>query len=95
MADSDTAVISILEAVANAERTTPVDLPPLSEAVDPAALNALLDSDGDGRAPLRVSLNYAGYEITVGRDGDVVASPAGASDAVGPTDGRADGPLVE
>ncbi|ELZ19988.1 hypothetical protein C475_21859 [Halosimplex carlsbadense 2-9-1] len=88
-------MVSILEAVANAERTNSVDLPPLSGAVDPEALNALVDSGEDECAPLRVTLTYAGYEITIDRDGDVDVVPVGPSSGVSPPVARADGPLAE
>ena len=43
MDEPDTAVISVLEAVATVERGTAIDLPPLVDTIDPDALNALND----------------------------------------------------
>ncbi|WP_135366594.1 HalOD1 output domain-containing protein [Halosimplex halophilum] len=98
-----TPVISILEAVAAADRTEALDLPPLSAAVDPEALNALLDPSGNASAPKRVTFDYAGRTVTVRRDGGVVVDPPRASAVDRPSDTdaarqagvRADEPLVE
>lgn len=54
--------VAVVEAVADAERVDPLDLtPPLADAVDPDALDAVLRSGTS-----RVSFEYHGYEITVG-----------------------------
>lgn len=60
-----TASEAVLAAVADRADADPADLPPLYDAIDPDALDALF---GEGR-PGRVSFPYAGYEVTVvGRD---------------------------
>lgn len=101
--EPDTTVLAVLEAVATADGRDPLDLPSLSEAVDPQALNALFDPSGDSRAPTRVSFDYAGYEVTVDRDRGVVVVPADAptvARTAGPENARsavagADEPLAE
>jgi hypothetical protein len=103
MDEPDTSVVSILETVATADRTDPVSLPALSDAIDPAALNALLDTDDQVDAPFRVTFDYAGYEVTVDRDGCVTAIPGTASDVdraadsgvPRPSSARTDGSLAE
>lgn len=54
----------IVDAVSSAEGVGPTDLPPLFEAIDPEALDALFRSDAD----VEVTFDYQGYEVTV-RDG--------------------------
>ena len=56
-----TASEAVVAAVADRTDADPIDLPPLYEAVDADALDALF---ADGR-PGRVSFEYAGYEVTV------------------------------
>jgi hypothetical protein len=98
-----TPVVSILEAVAAADRTETLDLPPLSATVDPEALNALLDPSGNAGTPVRATFDYAGRTVTVRRDGSVVVDQPRASSIDRPTDtdaarrtnARADGPLAE
>jgi len=74
MDEPDTAVISVLEAVATVERGTAIDLPPLVDTIDPDALNALLRTDDCSAGPLRVTFDYAGHEVVVERDGRVAVS---------------------
>ncbi|MFB6171889.1 MAG: HalOD1 output domain-containing protein [Haloarculaceae archaeon] len=56
---------AVVETVARADGTDPVDLGPLYEQVDPDALDALL-ADARGVA---VTFPFAGHEVTVGSDG--------------------------
>jgi hypothetical protein len=74
-ADCDTTVLSVLETVAAAERVDPVDLPPLSETLDPAALNALLDHEAGGQTPVTLTFEYCGYEVTANGPDAVTAEP--------------------
>lgn len=71
----------IIEAVADAADTSPHELPPLYEVVDPEALNHLFASnyEGETRAAGQVTLVYAGYEIVVHSSGDVTISPLDAA----------------
>jgi hypothetical protein len=64
--DADaTASEAVVAAVADRAGVDRTDLPPLFEAVDPDALDALFAD----RRPGRVAFEYAGYEVTVcGRD---------------------------
>ncbi|ELZ24873.1 hypothetical protein C475_11570 [Halosimplex carlsbadense 2-9-1] len=91
-ADRSTAVLSVLETVAAAERIDPIDLPPLSDAVDPEALNDLFRPPTGDRAVVTVGFEYCGYEITVDGPDAVTAEPvASAATAVGTaTSGRTD-----
>ncbi|QLH84084.1 HalOD1 output domain-containing protein [Halosimplex pelagicum] len=74
--DCRTIVLSVLETVAAAERVDPVDLPPLSETLDPEALNGLFGPVSGDRAPVTVAFEYCGYEVTVDGSGAVTAEPA-------------------
>lgn len=63
--------LSVVTAVADAERLDPIDLvSPLAEAIDPDALDALF-RNGTGR----VSFDYCGYRVTVDANGTVDVSP--------------------
>lgn len=80
---------AVLEAVEAHSGVAASDLPPLRQALDPDALNALLTSgttSPDGE-PLVVEFSYAGYRITV-RGDDVVSvtvhSPSSESAYTGP-----------
>ncbi|WP_415382189.1 HalOD1 output domain-containing protein [Halosimplex sp. TS25] len=98
--ETPTIVLSVLEAVAATERTDPVDLPPLSDAVDPDALNALFDPSGEQPAPTRFSFCYADHDVTVTADGSVLVdrdepwSPT-LSGTAGTQLPRTDEPLAE
>lgn len=65
---SSTIVLSIIEAVAAADRVDPTDLPPLSDAVDPDALNALFDPAGERPVPTKFSFSYDGHDVTITSD---------------------------
>ncbi|MFC7141883.1 HalOD1 output domain-containing protein [Halosimplex aquaticum] len=98
--ESSTIVLSILESVAAADLVDPIDLPPLSDAIDPDALNALFDPSGDLPAPTRFSFPYAGHDVTVTTDGSVLLDrDEPLSPALGGTAGtkvpRTDEPLAE
>ncbi|RLM56472.1 hypothetical protein DVK02_08150 [Halobellus sp. Atlit-31R] len=56
--------------VAEAAHTDASALPPLYEAVDPDALNDLVESTFEGA----ISFSYAGCTVTVDGDGDVTAN---------------------
>lgn len=63
--------VTVVEAVATAERVDPVDLvSPLADAVDPDALDVLF-RNGTGR----ISFDYCGYRISVEATGAVAVSP--------------------
>jgi len=83
-ADRSRAVLSVLETVAAAERVDPIDLPPLSDAVDPEALNELFRPPTGDRAAVTVTFEYCGYEITVDGPAAVTVEPvAPAATALG------------
>ena len=66
-------VHAIVSTVAEARDLDPVELPPLSQAIDPDSLVALLTPSGsrDGSSFQRVRFDYAGYDVTVFGDGTV------------------------
>lgn len=73
-ADVDRSVTErVLEAVAAAEDVSALELtPPLSDVVDPDALERLFAStDTADRALGRIQFSYSGYEVTVAGDGSV------------------------
>lgn len=61
-----------MDTVAAYSDTRPLELPALHDVIDPDALDALFRSrEGDGTVVFR----YAGYEVTVGSDGEVDLAP--------------------
>lgn len=69
----------IVEAVASEKGRDPLDLPPLHDAIDPAALERLFAPTATGRTrDGRVRFAYCDCTVHVGRNGQV---------RVGPTDG--------
>jgi hypothetical protein len=76
---------AVLTAVADRAGTEPAELPPLYDAVDVDALDALF---GGGK-PGRVSFGYAGYEVTVcGRDQvAVICDPGESASGTAASDG--------
>lgn len=55
--------VTVVEQVANRENVDPLELPPLHDAIDPDALDALFDKPEaavDG-----VTFRYQGYEVVV------------------------------
>ncbi|ELY42818.1 HalOD1 output domain-containing protein [Natronorubrum tibetense] len=73
-----TASLSIIERVATLEETDPITLPPLYDAIDPEALDSVVDSStaSDSRSPATVRFSYCGYDVLVRRDGEITISPA-------------------
>lgn len=76
----------VIDAVAVATGTDPLDLPLLYETVDPDALDALAESLSDGE----VIFQYAGYTVTVENTGAIEldkrylgSGPAGESSTEG------------
>lgn len=63
--------LAIQTAVAAVEGTDPVDLPPLTEYVDPDAVDQLFDDTRRGNRR-RIEFGYAGYLVRVDEEGDVV-----------------------
>ena len=65
---------AVVSAVAEAEDVDPVELPPLYNAIDPDALNALVTSDSSTVST--VTFQYAGYAVVVRGEGKVEVQPA-------------------
>lgn len=69
-----TTLIVVIETVANAH---PSELPPLYESINPDALDHLFESTdaADRHATGRLTLQYAGFLVTVHADGEIVFRP--------------------
>ena len=65
--------IAVTEAIKNRDDVAVEDLPPLSDTVDPDALDRLLrEAQGvDEEHPLQVRFRYHGYSVEVQSDGEV------------------------
>lgn len=72
-AREESASLAVVEAVAAADDASVLELPPLFDAVDPDALNAVfVDRGANGYAQFR----YAGHVVTVRADGTVELADA-------------------
>lgn len=63
----------IISAVAAMEDCSPLELPPLGEATDPAMLDALLTDDSGTH---QVAFQYCGYTVTATTDEITVEDPS-------------------
>lgn len=67
---------SIVEAVAETENVSPLELPPLYGSIDPDALNRLFESpSAAAELRLEVEFVYSGYRVTVSEEGYVSVEP--------------------
>lgn len=57
----------VIQKVADATNSDPLELPPLYGPIDPDALDALIEQMSDGT----VSFTYVGQEVTVNSDGTI------------------------
>lgn len=65
---------AVVAAIADAEDVTPLEVrPPLATAIDPDALDAIVDSLASGPEvpPARVEFPYSDYAVAVDEGGDV------------------------
>lgn len=69
----------IVDKVAEAENTDPVDLAPLYESIDPDALDALFQNGQNGS----VTFEYENRRIIARADGDVTIEPLARSSQLG------------
>ncbi|MWG34010.1 HalOD1 output domain-containing protein [Halomarina oriensis] len=72
--------VAVVEAIAREAGVSPLDLPPLYDAIDPDSLDRLLPQDGTAEMTFR----YYGYEVTLSDASDVrVTAVECASDTTG------------
>ncbi|WP_225333048.1 HalOD1 output domain-containing protein [Halomicrobium urmianum] len=63
---------SVVDRVAEAENSDPLDLDPLYEAIDPDALDALQSQTDDGRqSDCRIAFAYHGHTVIADSSGTV------------------------
>ncbi|MFO7927484.1 HalOD1 output domain-containing protein [Natronomonas sp.] len=75
--DSVTPTQAIIEAVAAAACVDETDLDPLYEAIDPDALNALVEASGGERSEVRIQFRFNGYVVTVADTGVIQLQEVG------------------
>ncbi|USZ71420.1 hypothetical protein NGM15_15280 [Natronosalvus halobius] len=73
MARGNSLSLQIIEAVAERERTDPVELePPLHSVIDPEALDSLFQSTSKrSRANGTIQFDYCGYTVQISSSGGV------------------------
>ena len=73
--------VAVATAVADRTGVEATALPPLSEVVDPDALDRIFEraTVGPGGVPTEVRFEYCGVEVVVGGDRSVTIGPAGES----------------
>lgn len=78
----DTSVIyGVVKEVANRKDVTPDELRPLSDVVDPEALNSLFEAaPGADHREGTVSFAYEGHSVTVDQNGTVSVTATEAAD---------------
>lgn len=63
------ATVSVVRAVAEAKSVAPDELPPLTDVIDPEAMNDLFARDSDvGRSGINLSFDYCGYVVRITDD---------------------------
>lgn len=68
--------VAVVDTIAIAANREPESLTPLYEVIDPDALNAVIAPPSGGVASdLSLTFRFEGYDVTVRRDGTVVARP--------------------
>lgn len=60
----ETPTVAVVDAIAGSEGVDALDLPPISECIDPDALNTICESLDDGY----ITFTYCGYSVTVNHD---------------------------
>lgn len=65
---SDSLSRAVIEAVADAEDTDPIELPPLYDAIDPDALDSVFFGTKGDAVDGRITFTYHGYEVQVDSD---------------------------
>jgi hypothetical protein len=75
----DETVVHIIETVAAREDVSPNELAPLTQAVDPDAIEAFVSPDragprGAANRSARLTFEYTGYTVTVDADGVVTVA---------------------
>lgn len=65
----------VIQEIARTTQIDPFELPPLYEAIDPDALNMVIETMSNGT----VSFTYAKHEVTVSDDGSIDIEPVSDS----------------
>jgi hypothetical protein len=71
----ESVVQAVVETVAAARDSDPLELATLADSVDPDALEALFDRDATPSVARSLTFRYEGLDVTVTGDGAVVARP--------------------
>lgn len=69
IADTEAFICEVVTLISDTTGVDPLELPPLYEAIDPEAVQQVLQSGGAG--PTKVSFRYAGCNVVVTSDGEL------------------------
>lgn len=72
--------VAVVYAVAEANQTDPLSLPPLQSVLDAEALNALVETNTNSQSQteITVSFEYAGHHVVLKEHGRIVITPPSA-----------------
>ncbi|MBX0287043.1 HalOD1 output domain-containing protein [Haloarcula salinisoli] len=74
--DMTTASMAVVAALSEVTETDPMELQPLHETIDTDALDAFMSGRPADSDAIAVTLQLAGYTVTVYGDGEVAVSPS-------------------
>lgn len=69
LSDAGSFVVELVNFVAETTKQDPMEMPPLSDAIDPEAVQQVLEADDDGST--KVGFHYAGCGIVVTGSGEM------------------------
>lgn len=74
--DTTAASMAVVAALAVVSGTDPIALPPLFDAIDPDALDAVMSGREAESDAIEITLPVAAYTVTVSGDGVIAVSPS-------------------
>ncbi len=83
--DTTPASMAVVAALSEVSETDPMELQPLHQTIDADALDALMSGREADSDAIAVTLDAAGYTVTVSGDGVVAVSPSATQRPEAPT----------
>lgn len=72
--------VAVISAVSAVENTPPDELPPLSDSLDPDAINAIIEATDSSDGTVSVTFTYCNYEVVLFQRGELRLGPTADSD---------------